>query len=248
MKKTIALLVCLVSMFTATSFAQDTLRWDKANASYAEGNFKASINDYEQLIEEGENSWKIYYNLGAAYFKDGQIGRAIINTERAARLSPSNDDIEHNLKVLSTQTIDKIDKLPEFFLVDWLQSARDTFSPNSWVVLMLFFVAATIGAVVVWRLKRNSTFKAVAIVTLILALCSYGFAHSAYNRIEGGNDAIVLNTASVVRSSPDSNGKELFVLHEGTKVEVGDTFGLYTEIVIASGNKGWILSKDIESI
>lgn len=228
--------------------ADEASLWDNANSEYSSGDYSAAILAYERMLDEGQKSWEVYYNLGAAYFKAGQIGRAILNTERAARLSPANDDVEHNLDVLRAHTQDRIDALPQFFLVDWAESVRDSISPNSWTVGMIVLLVAAALCFVGWYTTKRSVFMASCIVVVVLALSSWGFAHSAYSAIEGGNSAIVLNSATVVRSSPDANGKELYILHQGTKVDIEDSYGIYSEVVVASGNKGWVATKDIETI
>lgn len=246
MKRITVILVAIFALLTAS--AQDTLYWDMANAAYGDASYSEAIDNYEALIERGEESWEVYYNLGAAYFKAGDIGRAILNTERAARLSPANDDVTHNLQVLNAHTKDRIETLPEFFLVEWATTMRDSLKPDSWTMAMLVFVALTLLCGVMWVLRKGRKFMAYGIVFLVLALSAYGFSHSSYARVMGGDDAIVLNTAAVVRSSPEATGKEIFVLHQGTKVEVQNEYGNYTEVTIASGNKGWIATKDIEMI
>ncbi len=222
--------------------------WESANTSYREGDYDAAIAAYTAMIDAEEISWEVYYNLGATYFKDGQIGRAILNTERAARLEPANRDIEDNLEVLRAHTQDRIESLPQFFLVDRATTIRDNLSPNSWTVILLVFLAFTVIFFVAWfRLKRGGLL-ALTIIMGVFTLSGWGFAHSSYAAIEGGDSAIVLNSAAVVRSSPDAAGKELFILHQGTKVEIEDSYGIYSEVVVASGNKGWIATKDIEKI
>ena len=61
-------------------------------------------------------------------------------------------------------------------------------------------------------------------------------------------EAIVMSTAAPVKSSPDPQSKDIFVLHEGTKVAVGDSLGDWREIRIADGNKGWVQVSAIEMI
>ena len=70
-----------------------------ANALYKDGQYTAAASDYEQLRNAGLESGNLYFNLGNAYFKAGQRGKAILNYERAHRLLPSDPDVEANLDV-----------------------------------------------------------------------------------------------------------------------------------------------------
>lgn len=242
----------LISIFALThsATAQDAAisKWEQANVAYADEDFALAARHYESLLTTGSENWELYYNLGAAYYKDGELGRAILNFERALVLNPRNEDIEHNLAVARAHTVDKIDSVPRFFLLEWLSAARDSMSVNVWTMVMIIFIAGGSVFFILWRLKRSKTALWFSVAMGSLALISLLFAHSAYAKISSSDAAIILNSASVVRSSPATNGKELFVLHEGTKVELLEQNGDYSEIRIASGSKGWVISSDISQI
>lgn len=251
MNKRILILFSLlfsVSVVGVTAQDLNEQKWESANANFAEGNFAQAARDYEAIVESGVNNWELFYNLGSAYYKDGNLGRAILNFERAERLNPRNSDIEHNLEVAKARIVDKIDSVPEFFLVEWAAALRDSMSPNAWTLVLIGFFVISALFFVRWRLKKRSGDFTLTVVFAGVALFALLFAHNAYALINADNQAVVLNTSSVVRSSPDAGGKELFLLHEGTKVELLNTIGNFDEIQIASGNKGWILSGDIEKI
>ncbi len=260
MKKIFAILVIATLSFSAGIKAQDSQvvdavesaselsEWEQANTAYSMEQYDKAIKLYEQIIQNGTYTWELYFNLGSAYYKDGQIGRAILNYERALRLDPSNEDIEHNLAVVNAQTKDRIESVPRFLLFDALANLRDSMRPNSWVAFTIVFFVLTVIVFVIWYTRRRTILIGVLTVLGWFTIISYGFAHSAYSRVAGSNEAVVLNTASVVRSSPNITGKELFILHSGTKVDVENRNDNYTEIEIASGAKGWILSQDIEEI
>lgn len=242
----------LISVFvlthSATAQEAATTKWEQANEAYAAGEFAQAARHYEALITTGSSSWEVYYNLGSAYYKNNNLGRAILNFERAALLNPLNEDIEHNLVVARAHTVDKIESVPQFFLVEWLSAVRDSMSVNIWTIVMIVFIAFGSMFFILWRLKRSQTALWLSVVMLSFVVISLLFAHSAYSKITSSDAAIVLNSASVVRSAPSTSGKELFVLHEGTKVELLESNGNYSEIRIASGSKGWVLSSDISHI
>ena len=89
--------------------------WDQANTAYINNDFPTAISLYETILSSGRQSGKLYYNLANAYFKEQEIGRAILNYNRALRLNPGNEDIRYNLQVAEKMTKDHIDAVPEFF-------------------------------------------------------------------------------------------------------------------------------------
>ncbi len=240
------LILTLIFVPFAGAQSLDSL-WARSNSEFEAGDFAQAAKDYEMLLEAGQIKWEVYYNLGSAYFKSNDLGRAILNFERALRLDPSNEDVEHNLAVARALTVDRIEAVPQFFFIDWMTSLRDMLRPNTWTILLIIFVALTLGAVVLRRVKSARSWGLVIAVGVV-ALITFGFAQSSAHRVRGGMDAVVLNTASVVRSAPSASSKELFILHEGTVVELGESVEKYTEVRIESGSEGWILTSDIEKI
>lgn len=74
------------------------------------------------------------------------------------------------------------------------------------------------------------------------------YAFQIKNLIENNPEAIVLAGAVSVKSSPDDSGTEVFVIHEGTKVNVLSTLSDWSEVRLADGNIGWLQSSTIEKI
>ncbi|MBL0073070.1 MAG: tetratricopeptide repeat protein [Bacteroidetes bacterium] len=87
-----------------------------ANKLYMDEKFDKAIEKYEQLVTMKKVSADVYFNLGNAYYKTGNFASSILNYERAQRLSPSDPDIEYNLRMANLSTIDKIEPLPRVFM------------------------------------------------------------------------------------------------------------------------------------
>src|SRR5205814_10590505 len=92
-------LCCTVicTFIAASSFAQTD--FDKANQEYAQGHFKAAIDGYEALARSGQWSANVFYDLGNAYFRTGDFGRAILNYERALALERHHPEATANLQI-----------------------------------------------------------------------------------------------------------------------------------------------------
>ena len=107
---------------------------------------------------------------------------------------------------------------------------------------------AFIGLFIWGAIQVETQATPLAIVALVVTVGAVSFGGAARKALMSDGEAVVLSTAAVVKASPEKTGKDLFILHEGTKVEVLDTFGEWSEIRIADGNEGWIRTSAIEVI
>ena len=226
--------------------------WDSANSAYMGGDYGTAVEMYNSLLQSGKHSAKLYYNLGNAYFKLNQLGQAILNYNRAQLLDPGDDDIAYNLAMANTRTVDKIEEVPEFFLVKWIRSVGFRFNSNTWAVAGLAMLTLSLAAVILWLVSRTMPLRKTgfygAILGMALCIVSLSYAQSARNRQTGSHYGIVMNTAAPVKSSPSASSQDIFILHEGTKFTVHETLDGWYEISIADGNKGWISENAVELI
>ena len=226
--------------------------WNTANDHYTKGEYQVALESYTKIEEMGFNSPKLMYNLGNTYFKLGENGKAILYFERALKLDPSDSDAERNLALAREYTLDKIESVPDFILTTWLKKINFSMSSNGWAlasiifafafaILMLFFrYAATSG--------RRKLYFFTGLAVLLLGITSILFAWSQKSNFTSKDFAIVMRPVSSVKSSPDTSGKTLFILHEGTKVELLERIGGWQRVELSDGRQGWILSVDIETI
>ncbi|MEG2318855.1 MAG: tetratricopeptide repeat protein [Mucinivorans sp.] len=226
--------------------------WEDGNAAFIAGQYPLSAATYEAILSKGEHSAKLYYNLGNAYFEQNQLGKAILNFTRAQNYNPTDEDINYNLALATARTKDKIEPVPEFFLQGWIRSAGYLLSGDGWSVVALALGLLVFTCVILWlvssRMRLRKLGFAGAIVGSILFVVAIAYAQTALSRQKAQDSAIVMNTAAPVKSSPSDGGKDIFVLHEGTSVQVLQTVGTWSEIRIEDGNKGWIASSAIEQI
>ena len=95
--------------------------WTKANEAYSVGQYETALADYSKIEEGGYESYKLYYNMGNAWYKLGNMGKAILYYEKALKLNPAGEDAKNNLQIAKLRTLDKIDVLPEFILTTWIK-------------------------------------------------------------------------------------------------------------------------------
>ena len=247
MKVVLILLVSLSSV--TTSFA---VTKTEADSAYARGEFQQAIKDYEALLKQGASA-DLYYNLGNAYYRSENITRAVLNYERALLLSPGDRDIRFNLQIAQAKTIDKIVPESEMFFFTWYRALVNLMSVDGWASVALVSLALVIILLLVYLFSERVWLRKVGffggILMLLLFVLSNIFAWQQKQNLLFRKGAIVMTPTISVKSTPASNGTDLFILHEGTKVVITDSsMKDWREIRIADGKEGWIESKHLEEI
>lgn len=245
------LLIIAALCFSAPLWAQQT-PITEGNNNYSKGEYKKAIEHYELVLKTNIESPEIYFNLGNAYYKTGQIAPSILNYERAQLLSPNDDDIKYNLQMAQQHVLDKLEILPEFFLNRWFRGIQNSFSADawSWISIALFIITLILAGLYLFSNKPvlrkiGFFFGGIAIV---LCITTWGFASSKTQLLIKRNTAIVFTPSVTIKGSPDKSGTELFLLHEGTKVNIIDSLGDWRNIQLSDGNQGWLKKEDIEVI
>lgn len=226
----------------------------KANAdsAYARQQYQQAIKDYEELLHDGASA-ELYYNLGNAYYRTDNITRAVLNYERALLLSPGDGDIRFNLQMARSKTIDKITPESEMFFVTWYHALVNIMSVDGWArtalvsfALAIVLALAYLFSARIWVRKVGFFGGLAFIAVFILANL---FAYQQRQELVNRTGAIIISSAVPVKSTPSKSGTDLFILHEGTKVEITDgTMRGWKEIRVADGKEGWIETSKIEII
>src|SRR4051794_11208671 len=97
------LLAALCFSIAPPARAQADATFAKANAEFAAGNFAGAISGYESLVKQHQWNASLFYDLGNAYFRTGDLGRAILNYERALALDPAQPEARANLQLVRDQ-------------------------------------------------------------------------------------------------------------------------------------------------
>lgn len=224
----------------------------QANLKYSEGYFNHALELYYEAINLGVESAELYYNTGNTYFKLGKYPQAIINYERALRLQPGDENTRFNLQLANLRIVDKIEPLPEMFYLRWWRALINMNHADVWGRWAIILLAGSLLTAVLYLISMRKLIKQTAFYSsLLMFFISIMFlvlAYSShYHRIKR-NEAIVIKPSLTVKSAPNENSTDLFVIHEGTKVLITDQLGEWKEIRIANGNRGWSRMEAIEII
>ncbi len=230
----------------------------QANEQYNRGNYAEAAALYAQSIDaDPEGQWAdkekavLYYNLGNACFKQGELAQSILAYERSLRLDPSNKDARYNLQFAESRITDNITDNRAFFLTSFLRAVRDRISEQTWLWMsVIAFWILLVGALCFALLKepwQRKTAFSFAVVGLVVAIAAFCNTASLHKRDTLRSEAVITQGIVNAKASPDRSGTELFTLHEGTKVHITETLGEWCNISV--GNyQGWIQLQNVERI
>jgi len=223
-----------------------------AENQYKKANYTGAATTYEAVLKLNGPSFGVHYNLGNAYFKKNELGKAILNYERALRLNPGDQDARFNLEICQARTVDKIDAVGVFLITRWFKSLGNNYNSNAWSVISLLFFILFLTCLFVYIFTRLRRIKKigfyVGILSLIISILALFYASEKYKAAVTPDQAIIMSPTITAKSSPDESGTDLFPLHEGTKVTLTNEIGSWNEIELQDGNVGWVPSYSLEVI
>ena len=231
------------------SFVHGQSTFEQANVAYAEGNYAEAAALYQSMIDEQPNA-QVYYNLGNAHFKQGELAQSILAYERSLRLDPRNKDAQYNLAFAQSRITDNISE-QDFFLTSWARSIRNGLREQTWLYSSIALFLLALAGIVLFLLGRTIVLRKtafhVAWLALLFSLIAGLNARSLHQRDTLRNDAIITQGIVNAKSSPDRSGTDLFTLHEGTKVTIRETLGEWVNVRVGR-NEGWIRETCLERI
>ncbi len=229
---------------------------------YNNEQFRDAASMYERSLNEEGPSADTYYNLGNAYFRTGQTGRAVVAYERALKLDPTHEDARTNLEFVNSRIADRPED-DSSFLSNLQRHVSDSLTANAWAWCALALFAMLLGAVAVYifatgvSVRKFGFFGGIVLCVLFVYTLSTALASASYARSHGSAVVIVPTTylSSSPRPSAGSSDK-LVAIHEGTKVEVIDSISTpddpsspkWYNVKINNSTKAWLRAVDVEKI
>lgn len=246
------IIVLTIFIFVSSMRADVNSVMQKGNELYKNNQYQLAIDEYNKLINQGYEGVSIYYNLANAHYRLGKIGFAILYYEKALKLSPTDEDIKHNLALAKLGMKDKVDTLPPFFIFNIWEGLLAAFSVSGWTTIAYIVFILLLISVIVYFFSRSVNQQRIsfftgagifAVLILIIILLMVKMNKEFY--IKNG---IILESSVTVKSSPDKSSKDEFILHEGLKVRLEDKVDNWVKIRLDDGKIGWILENNLGEI
>lgn len=223
-----------------------------ANTQYEAGKYAESAVLYEEILENNYEATAVYFNLGNAYYQQQKTAEAMLNFERAKRLSPNDSEIEHNLSMAKELISIKIDSYPVLFYKRWSENVVNFFSSGIWSFWALLSMWLCVASALFFILKAVNQQKKQAFFTSITAFCIALFfvflAYNKYTKETKQNEAIVFAETIALKSGPSEASKDLEKVAAGTKIIIEDKVEEWVKVVLSNEKEGWLRLKDIKII
>src|SRR6478672_13391006 len=238
----VALLFCAGSAVSA--IAQPDAEFAKANREYAQGNFKEAIASYEALVRADEWNANLFYDLGNAYFRMRDFGRAILNYERALALDQHHPEATANLQIARDES--RALELQPTRLERYLQFASiNQFSIAAAVALWL----GIFGIVALFFARRRSAaLISLSVLCLLVCAAAVWAIHTLDNGSEGRGLAIVTGNDVQARLATADTANSVLALPPGSEIKILSTRGDWMYAALPNDLRGWIPAKNAERV
>lgn len=245
--KTIYTIVIFYCIFNQDAKANNWL--DSANIAYKNTNYSKALIYYQKLETDGFNNPELKYNIGNSYYNLNQIGKSILYYERALILNPQFKDAQYNLKLANSFIEDEFEKVPDFNFTVFFFKLNTFISSDILAYSALIFIVI---ACIILLLKITHKIKINYWWSFVLFSLSlvFGWLSIEQNKaLKNWQHAIVMVKNCNVLSAPSQDGKILFSIHEGTKVQILNTLDRVNfEIKTPNGLVGWVTIDEIELV
>lgn len=237
-------------LFTQVFWAQNA--FEKGNALYNNDKFAEAVKEYESILRTQNHSAEVYFNLGNAYYKLNQVAPSIYNFEKALLLNPNYEEAKNNLTFAQNMTIDEIKPVERVGFGRTIEKFTSMHSYDEWAKITIGFSVAFLLFFIAYYFSSKTVLKRIFFVGMFLILIglivSVSSAISEKSRFDNDKPAIIFAERIGVKSEPKDNAKEVFVLHEGTKVQVIETKNNWRKIQLADEKVGWLNKEDLKEI
>jgi len=241
----LALSIAVLSQTSGISLYQE------GNSAYSDGEYQIAVDSYEKAIQSGVNDHRVYYNLGNAYFKMGNIGEAILNYNRARTIKPRNKDILYNLKYAREFTKDKIEDIYSSGFLGIIYQGIEKIS--YYEIMAILLITSLLGtiAVIVFLFTKNNLRKWCAGLSIafwaifLIVLVPY---YLKSNHIWENNLGVVIASKADLRSAPTTNAEIQYSVHAGTEIAVLERRSDYVRVKLRNGGEGWMQSHKMEEV
>ena len=248
-----AYLITLILFVNTALFAQTEVDlFLQGNGQYESGDYEGAVRSYSDIVEMGLESPELWYNLGNSYYKLGSLGYSVLAYERAKKISPGDESILYNLKATNLLLKDKVSAPQENITIRPFRSIGDSMRTDGVIKFLIILYLASSFMYAITLFMSNGRIKSILNYSLITFGILFFFV-SVFAGLKIENElsssrAVVMVEEMSVSSAPEEIGEELFLLHEGTTVELIGGSESWVQIRLIDGKAGWAPAEMLEVI
>ena len=246
--KSITFLVCI--LISLSLWTQENTFFSQGNELYNQGKYAEAIDSYKRILDSGVHSAEVYFNLANAHYKLNNIAPSIYYYEKALQLEPNDIEIKNNRAFAQQMTIDNFGDVPQVGFSKIINNTIKLMGFDHWALLSVLAIMIFVVMYLVYYFSYRTAKKRLAFIvslgSLFIALIALSMAFRRYALEKNDNPAIVFEQESKIKTDPNNASEELIRVHEGTKVQVLETFNDWKKVKISNGTIGWIQSDDIK--
>ncbi|MEO1484448.1 MAG: tetratricopeptide repeat protein [Bacteroidota bacterium] len=231
-------------------FGQNTALFEKATELYNKGQYTEAAEQYLSILENGQHSAELYFNLGNCYYKQNEIGPSIYYYEKALLLKPNDPEILNNLGYAQNMRLDAVEQMPQTELGKLYDGLVNGLSFDQWsylaIALMMFCVLCYLAYYFLGVASQKRVAFVTSVISLILGCTAVLLAYLQYREFVSDNPAIIFAREVKIQAEPNPSSESVFTLHEGTKVNVLDSLDAWRKIKLEDGQIGWVKIEKIK--
>jgi len=252
MKKIIFTINIIWMVFPSILSAQINVEntFSQANELYNKGSYIEAINNYKEIIKNDFHSAELYYNLGNAYYRLDSIASSVYYYEKALQLNPNDRETIDNLELINKTLVDEIDPITTPLIESILNSISNIFYFETWGYISIFFSFLIVALFLSYYFANSSKVKRATFVLLcistIFMLASLINGNKEYNNYINNEYAIIYSYETDLKTEPNYRSETLFMLHEGTKIQVLENYNNWIKIRLVNGQVGYIQLIDVK--
>lgn len=226
--------------------------FQQGNVQYSKSRYAEALRLYRAVEQEGVASAELYFNMGNAAFRSDSLALAVWYNQKALRLAPSDADVLANARFFNARTADRIESLPQLFLLGWWENLVLTHTADGWGWLSILFAFLASVALAVFFIGRTSALRKLGFYLCMgfffVFATMFGLANSASRWAKEHEMAVVFEPSLTLRSGPQRDATALGQVHEGAVVTIQEKRMGWCRIRLENGNLGWAPESSIRPI
>jgi len=242
LKKILPLL--FVAVTAAAQPVDESAVFERGNRAYAEGDYGAARDAYEQLVKAGSRNAAVFLNLGHADFRLGRDVPAAINYRRALALDPANSaarsSLEHVLGKLGVPApgLGAAEIVGQYISFDLL----------ALIGSLLFWLGTLTLVFALFSAKKHTGLAVIGVLAAIVGATLVALSWAGDSRIALAKTSIVVGDAVDARGTPADNAQKLADLPLGTPVRVIASRDDWSLVRLPLGVDGWVRTAALEPV